>query len=177
MVDETNFARTKPAEYVALLQDWAQSFDGKRVRRKGETTLLTQEGVSAVQEAIAFVQRQVPLPPLDTAQGLHLAAADHCADQGPKGATGHDGSDGSSSDTRVARHGQWLKTMGENISYGSQTGRDVVLSLIVDDGVPGRGHRTNIFSPEFAVVGVGCGSHRGYRVMCVMDYAGGFADP
>ena len=50
------------------------------------------------------------------------------------------------------------------------------LQLIVDDRVPSRGHRTNIFKKEFKVVGVNIGSHKRYGSLCVMDYAGGFSD-
>jgi len=44
---------------------------------------------------------------------------------------------------------------------------------MVDDGVPSRGHRNNIFKPEFNMVGIGCGPHKEFRCITVLDYAGG----
>jgi len=62
--------------------------------------------------------------------------------------------------------------MAEDISYGYASPREVVLQLIVDSGVPGRGHRNNIFNPVFRQAGVACGPHRVYGAMCVVDFAG-----
>jgi uncharacterized protein YkwD len=62
--------------------------------------------------------------------------------------------------------------IGENISYGSAKGHDAVLQLAIDDGVPSRGHRTNIFKPDYAEVGPCEGPHKGYRNMAVGIYRG-----
>ena len=69
-----------------------------------------------------------------------LAAADHCADQAG-GLTGHGGSDQSSPVDRLSRYGIWAGLWGENIAYGKTTARAIVLTLIIDDGRPGRPHR------------------------------------
>lgn len=76
---------------------------------------------------------------------------------------------------RIESHGEWRAEIGENISYGFNDPRQVVIQLIVDDGVRNRGHRINIFNPAFHRVGVACGPHAGYGSMCVMDFAGGFS--
>jgi uncharacterized protein YkwD len=54
--------------------------------------------------------------------------------------------------------------------------------LIVDDGVPNRGHRENIFNPDFRCLGVFTGHHKDFETMTCIDYAGSFvksgdADP
>ena len=63
---------------------------------------------------------------------------------------------------------------GENLSFHCETALDVVLQLVVDDGVPNRGHRENIFNPDFRCVGIYSGAHKDFDTMSVLDYAASF---
>ena len=173
VIDEMNFARTNPSQYANILREHKQWFDGKYVRMPGEITLVTNEGVSAVNEAIQFMERQRPLSPLIGQRGMSRGAQDHVRDQGPKGGTGHTGSDGSTPWDRIERYGSWQHRTGENISYGADSARRIVMQLIIDDGVPSRGHRDNIFNKKFNVTGVAVGKHKKYGQMCVITYAEG----
>lgn len=169
---ETNLARSEPGRYVKHLREMRSHFVGKAYRPPGSTTIvLSSEGVAALDEAIAFLSKQAPLPPLAWSQGLAQAAADLVRDQGRTGEVGHDSSRSGGIKERIERHGSWSGRIAENISYGPNTARLVVIELIVDDGVPDRGHRKNIFSGAFSVAGVACGAHPVYRKMCVMDFA------
>ena len=105
------------------------------------------------------------------------AAMDHANDIGPKGQTSHDGSDGNSLSDRLKRYGAPVSSYGENLSFGQDKALDVVVQLLVDDGVPGRGHRTNIFNPAFKVLGSATGQHKAYTYMTCIDYAGGYTLP
>ena len=77
---------------------------------------------------------------------------------------GHDGSDGSSMRDRIQRYCEWKNKIGENLSYKNPTGggRDYVVGLFIDDGVPSRGHRKNIFNPIFKYVGIAVADHPTY---------------
>jgi uncharacterized protein YkwD len=162
---ELNFARTRPAEYARVLLEEARS-------PRSAASSFAYEDRGALSEALDFLQRQAPLPPLREASGLEAAALDHAAAQGRDGGFGHTGSDGASLGERLHRHGVWAGSAAEDISYGYQTPRDVLRQLIVDSGVPSRGHRNNIFERAYRSVGVGCGGHRVYGAMCVIDFAG-----
>jgi uncharacterized protein YkwD len=149
IIDEMNLARQNPEFYADLLIERRQHYNGVILAIPGQVHLLTEEGVAAVDEAIAFLQAVEPLPPLDISTGMSKAAADHAADLAP-GRFGHIGSDGRLPAHRVNEYGTWDGRMGENISYGSETARDFVLELIIDDGVPSRGHRETMFHPDYA---------------------------
>jgi uncharacterized protein YkwD len=179
IVREHNLARGNPEEYAAHLAELRRFFDGRLLRLPGEIPLRTQEGVRAVDEAIAFLRAADPVPPMTASRGMSLGARDHVRDSGPRGRTDHVGTDGSNPWDRVSRYGTWQVTVGENISFGSYApddARDVVIQLIIDDGVESRGHRNNIFNAEFRVVGVSCGEHATFGTMCVLVYAGGYSE-
>ena len=172
---ETNLARTEPGRYLGFLRDLRRQYQGKLYRLPGSAAMvITSEGVAALDEAIGFLSKQAPLPALAWSPGLAEAAADLASDQGRSGEVGHTGSSGGDMRERIERHGTWMRRIAENIGYGPDSARLMVLDLIIDDGVPGRGHRKNIFTRDFAVAGVACGTHPVYRFMCVMDFAGGF---
>lgn len=176
VLDELNLARTKPAVYAGLLKEYRRLYRGKSILFPGSNVnIRTAEGVSAVDEAVRFLARQKPMPSLGSSRGLAEAAADLVDEQGNSGATGHNGRESGSMMQRIERHGQWQVEIGEDISYGYEDPRLVVMQLIVDDGVRGRGHRKNIFNPVFRAAGVACGPHAGYGAMCVIDFAGGFS--
>ena len=129
----------------------------------------------AVDEAVRFLNKAHPLPPLTLSAGMCRAAADHCSEQ-VAGQLGHDGADRSSPGDRISRYGAWSTTWGENISYSQKTARGVVLALIIDDGVRSRGHRKNIFNAKFNYAGAAFGPHARYRTVCTIDFAGGYAE-
>jgi len=135
---------------------------------------MTNEGLSALDECIRELEHARPVSSLEPCKGLTLAARDHTHDQGRTGSTGHTGSDGSSVVNRLDRYGRWDLSAGENISYGFNEARKIVAALLIDDGVPSRGHRKNLLNNNFNVVGVDIGPHRVYGDMCVMDFAGGY---
>jgi len=166
---EINFARTRPQDYAEQLRAYRKLFKGKIVWYPGNPDgLRTSEGTKAVDEAIRFLERQAPLPPMGPAPLLARAAGDHVREQGPRGATGHISADGANPSMRVQRRGGGAY-VAEVITYGPPSAVEVVRQLIVDDAVPGRGHRKALFAAEMRYAGVACGPHKGYRVMCVAD--------
>ncbi len=176
VVKELNIARTTPRSYASHLKDMRRYFYGKELRRPGDMIILTKEGDAAVVEAIRFLQNVKPIPLLKLSQGMSQGARDHVEVQGRSGTVGHDFNEGSRPWDRISRYGTWKKTVGENIAYGSSRPRDVVISLIIDDGIPKRGHRQNIFNPNFRVVGVSLGPHTIYGTMCVIIFAGDYLE-
>lgn len=169
---QINFARQHPQDYADQLRQYRDEFDGRILYRPGDDNgVMTEEGVSAVDEAIGFLERQAPLPALSEGQVLAMAAQDLADMQGPQGGAGHVSPDGASPGQRVKRRGGDIY-IGESISYGFDAPDDVVMQMIVDDGVRDRGHRKLLFAKEYRYAGVGCGEHRTYRFMCVVDLSG-----
>jgi len=108
-------------------------------------------------------------------EGLYKIAKDHVNTQGTTTATGHNRTDGRTWNTVIAAAGTYSNA-GENISYGVNTARGIVIQLLVDDGISTLGHRKNMLSTTFDSAGVAFGEHKGYRCMCVIDFARNWKD-
>ena len=171
VLTEVNYVRTHPHDYADELRRYREFFDGRVVRLPGdEIGVMTREGTSAVDEAISFLDRQAPLPPLAYGEVLALAAHDLAEEQGETGYSGHRSANGASPGDRVKRRGGDI-FVGETISYGYDEPGAVVRQLVIDDGVPSRGHRGLIFATGNHYAGVGCGTHPRDRFLCVIDYS------
>lgn len=164
-----NDARANPRAYAEKLREYRSYFDGEIVYMPGDYNgVLTKEGTAVVDETIAFLERQEPLPALTQAEVLALAAADFSQEQGALGARGHKGADGSDPGARVKRRGGDV-FVGEAIAYGFDDAEQIVRQMIVDDGVPDRGHRRLLFDGKLKFAGIGCGPHSKMDHICVVD--------
>jgi uncharacterized protein YkwD len=174
VVQEMSDVRVRPKDYAKYLRQLRDCFEGTLWKRPGRIPLRTEEGLAAYDEAIAFLESVSPVGPLRFNDGLARAARLHAQDIGPRGTLEHVGSDGSRLSQRLNRLGTWHGLIAENIGTLEQDPRQVVIQLIVDDGVPERGHRHNLFNPDLHQAGVGSAPHRDYKVVTVIDYADGF---
>ena len=91
---------------------------------------------------------------------------------------GHCGNHGSDPGNRISRYGVVSQGWAENIAYGRHTAREIVLALIVDDGVRGGGHRKNIFNLTYNVnvAAAAYGSHARFGSVCSIDFASDYAE-
>lgn len=160
VIDEMNLARTEPKAYA---ETYIAPLSG-------------QFSATYFNETIEEMTSMDPVGALVHVDGLWRMAKTHVLTQGPTGKTGHDRADGSSFQDNVYAFSRSFRTAGENIAYGTNTARDIVIQLLVDDGIESRGHRKNMLSSKFTQTGVGFGSHSYYRYECVIDYADGWVD-
>lgn len=106
------------------------------------------------------------LSPLLAEKDLTAVAQGHARITGEKGSTGHEGF----KQRFEPLMGNPYHHVGENCSYGYERAIDIVLSLLIDEGIKDVGHRKNILAPDFNAVGVAIRPHKTYRVNCVMDF-------
>jgi len=175
IIREMNLARQNPTLYATYVEQLRPRYDRGSVVPPGGTKWRMKEGLSAIDEAVRFLRAAPPERLLTLSPGMCRAASDHCADQAG-GRTGHGGSDRSTPGNRLSRYGIWTGLWGENIAYGKTTAREVVLTLIIDDGQPARPHRKNIFNPNFNYAGAASGPHSRYGSVCTIDFANSYIE-
>lgn len=165
---ELNRFRSDPAGYAELLRDYRSRFDGRLLISDddSEIDIMTHEGVAAVDEAIRDLRRERPLAELEWSDPLARAAADHVAAQSRSGAVGHYTNRRGPGERMRARGGG--PYVNEVITYGHHTPAGVVDQLLIDDGVPNRGHRFSLLRATHRYAGVACGPHPVHRTMCVI---------
>jgi uncharacterized protein YkwD len=116
---------------------------------------------------------------LKPSKALSFAARDHALDMGEKGAVGHVSTKGEDAATRVKRYGSFTGLFTgpwENCSYGHADPLDIVLQLLIDNGVESRGHRKNIMERFIRFAGCSIKPHILWGSNCVIDFADSVED-
>lgn len=170
LIAELNRLRTDPATYAASLESRRQYYKGNLLSLPNRIPLQTNEGVRALDEAVRVLKACKPLPRITESQPLANAAANHVRDIGPKGLVSHEGSNRSLPATRIRKYAASMGATAEVISFGPKQPREVISGLLIDDGVPTRGHRAILLDPRFRLAGAACGPHATFGTVCVIDF-------
>jgi len=172
---ELNKVRSNPKRFAEeYLEELQTAFNGKLYTYPGQDPVKSQEGIGPLIECIKVLKQTESMAKLVPAEGLYKAAAELVTDQHKHGGIGHISRNGSTPQKRIERYGEWDICSAEDITYGSFEARQIVIALLIDDGVADRAHRKNILNPCFRFAGVANGTHPSYLSICTIDYAGDY---
>ncbi|MEL7405961.1 MAG: hypothetical protein AAFN00_03215, partial [Cyanobacteria bacterium J06558_2] len=146
ILSEINRARTNPQGYALWLEEQRQYYDGIWLRLPGEKATRTNRGRKALEEAIAFLKKQQPLPPLEISEKTANKATLELEN------------------FATANNIQFF-------SYGRKTAEGIVMGLVVDDLFPDRRRRQSLLSPDAEDTGVVCQPHPQYAKVCAIAYS------
>ncbi|KAJ8599545.1 hypothetical protein CTAYLR_007131 [Chrysophaeum taylorii] len=174
VVDEHNFARTKPAKYAAeRVRPLLAKARGRSLVIGGKE-MPTKEGLFAVNDLLATLANSPPCAALELNYAISRAATEHARDLSERGVLDAVGFDGANLATRMKRHGK-CSACAEAFGTMLESPADIVLAMLIDDGKYDRRNRKTILNPNFTTVGCSpLTPHPKYDTCIVVDYAAGF---
>lgn len=143
MIDEINLIRSNPQGYISHVQRYI-----KYLQNNGSFGNSIQTAVELIDE----LRTTQPLNTLKPKQCLYNTAVNHGKDAKRNGTSSHQGSDGSWPWDRILKGCPDLQDGNENLVGGPDDIRRAVMLLLVDDGIPNRGHRKAILNPAWKYV-------------------------
>lgn len=144
MVNEINLVRGNPSGYIQYVDAYVNE-----QRRTGGFPV----DQSVVNELKSELRQLGSLSILSPSQCIYQAAKEHGIDQKPTGDVNHQGRDGSWPWDRVRKGCPNMQDGNENLVAGTPSIRTAVILLLIDEGIPTRGHRKTLLKPEWKYVG------------------------
>ena len=178
--DEINAARVWPKVIKETIDYDITLFNSSNSNQlwiNNQTWKTYVEGKSAFVEASNYLANASMISSLIWTDGLANACMDLMTANSGCGEPGHMGLDGSTIFSRMQKYFYYdgAYKVNESLSYDPSDGKDAVESLIIDDGVPNRTNRTNIFNSNYTHIGIVCGwtNHFKYKTMCCIELSSG----
>ncbi|MDD4150255.1 MAG: CAP domain-containing protein [Bacteroidales bacterium] len=119
--NEINRVRTNPEAFIPVIDEFLEFWDSDA------------EEIAAANELKNELETMKPLKPLVFSSALYKSCKKH--------------------GDYVRKTGKFVHSncdCGENIQYGNESAAFAVCDLLIDSGVPDRGHRRNILNPTFS---------------------------
>ena len=171
---ELNNLRSNPKSYIPLIEAEMKLLKKNNILKRMDSNLQIQtiEGKDAYLDTIKFLQSQQPVPPLNEESRLNSAAMDLVKDIGKRGILSHQDENGNYVSERIEKYCEWDYSAGEVIEVSSKNPQDILISLLVDDGLKNRPDRKTLFNQKYNFVGIGTGPHLEYEIVTVIVFAG-----
>ena len=176
ILDEINEARTNPTRYIAYLEEYKQLFRGNTVYFPNGTRMTTFEGTRGVDDAINFLKALPKTEPFQFSNGLSKPARLQIADLMEDSSLGHTGKDGSDLAKRLGKFGFVGNMYAESLIQYVQNPREMVLTMLIDDGLKSRGNRKNILSSKFKQIGLAFGKDKKGDSLCIAIFTDSFQE-
>jgi uncharacterized protein YkwD len=145
-----NLARMYPKQFA---KNYVAKYDEKKTGFAYDASY-TKDKNSLISELNAMK----PLKPLVFDSAMYELAKCWSSESGKSGEIGH------------TRKNCKSGYSGECCSYGFKGAQDIVMQLMVDNNIPGHGHRKIILTPYYSKVGIKNGSHKTYTYHSVIDF-------
>lgn len=143
-----NLARLYPKKYA----------EQEVVNAKGYEDYIKEHTTSDYAKTLVQTLKTMkPLPAYQVSRPMYDFAKCFAIESGKNGTTGHD--------RKTCKGGKY----SENCSYGSNTGREIVLLWLIDKGIVNLAHRKNCLSAEHTAAGCSIQPHKKMRHCCVID--------
>ena len=154
-----NLVRLYPKKYLKLeILNWREDIYPKDTLKFDFIWDETNLNSNYYKSLIKTLKKQKKLSKLEFDRQLYKDALCLAKEQSKNGKVGH-------KRYRCNKVNYW-----ENCDYGSYNGRDVVNSLLIDEGVKDLGHRNTILNPNISIIGGAVTSHPKYETVIVIDY-------
>ena len=172
VIETTNTAKnaaylTNEEKNIIWLCNLAR-FDGKLFSKTFLKEYIEKNQVrytSYVKSLFSDLKKTKELPLYKPDKRIYGLAKEHAVWSGKRGKTGHKRFQDRA---KRSKHSKFA----ENAQYGDFISIDIVMDLLIDEGIQSLGHRKNILSPLYKYIGVSIQPHKVYKYNCVMDFGG-----
>ena len=179
LLQAINKVRTDPKSIIPAVNKKLSflNSDGNAFVIPGKDVENCVEGAAPYQELLEQLDSMRPIVTLlDVPMGMLLAARDHTNDLARRMEVTQEGSDNSTAQMRLNRYGRVGMKSSQLLSLGQSDVQDIVIQLLVDDGIPTRVDRKALLDPEARVCGVSIGKHSIHDTVAVITLAHEYTD-
>lgn len=144
-------------KYINLARMYPSQFAENEVRNYRMPNGYVEVSRSYLNSLITDLNRMNPVGALNFDANMYQYAKCFAKESGINGIVGHQRSSCSKGN------------FAENCSYGMQTGRDIAMQWLIDDGIESLGHRINCLNGSYTKIGLSIHPHTIYNVCAVAD--------
>ena len=150
MIAEINYLRSDPKAYIKHVETYIE--EQKQHKANGTGFGNENEEIKTAKELIAQLKKTPRLSILKPHKGVFKAAKTHGIEGKKKGSLDHQGKNGSWPWDRVKKYAPDLIDGNENLVGGPSSIQTAVMILLVDTGIPNRGHRKTLLNPDWKYI-------------------------
>jgi uncharacterized protein YkwD len=150
MLQDSSELRQQISETITTR--WTMLDEGVVIERDTIRRDLFSQLQEAYHDLLIDLANAPSLQPLEPSYELLAVAQDHARKNATRDYLDHQGRDGSLPADRIQAAMPWVREGNENIAAGPGDADAILLQLMVDSGVDGRGHRKNLLNPDWRYV-------------------------